>query len=91
MNTKSSTPPEPPASPLLKPVLRFIAFVIEAPATAAVRIACAVTLIALLIHTKASLLGASATGTGFAVIYATSAWGIALFLRAQERGRQNDR
>ncbi|ABG31233.1 hypothetical protein CEP88_17865 [Roseobacter denitrificans] len=88
MTTKPS--PEPPASPLLKPILRFIAFAIEAPATAAVRIACAMSVIALLIHTKASLLGASATGTGFAVLYATSAWGIALYLRAKERGGKDD-
>lgn len=90
MTTQSSTPPEPPASPLLKPVLRFIAFCIETPATAAVRIAAVMTLLALLIHTKAIILGASATGTGFAVLYATSAWGIALYLRAQERGRNDD-
>ncbi len=48
------------------------------------------TLLALLIHTKAIILGASATGTGFAVLYATSAWGVALYLRAQERGRNDD-
>ena len=90
MTSHPNPPTEAPASPLLKPILRFIAFSIEMPATAAVRVASALTALAVLIHLKANLLNASASGSGFAILYASTAWAIALYLRAQSRSHRDD-